>query len=152
MTCCLANCIYGLVLLGWFSCLSGTVLALDNPDAPDYIAEFNGRAQSYERAAQQTAQTTQDYLAAYAAYEQFLDKELNQVYNRLMDQLSDDMQSALYASQRKWLGYRDVAFEFIAANWTMESFGSASVISRGNYRVTIIKNRVLLLLNYLQNY
>ncbi|SES65769.1 Protein of unknown function [Nitrosomonas marina] len=148
----LVYCICGLVLLGGFGCLSGAALALDNPDAPDYIAEFNSRAQTYERDIQQIAQTTQDYLTAYAAYEQFLDKELNQAYSQLMDQLSEEMQNALRASQRKWLGYRDAAFEFIALNWTTEHVGSASVISRGDYRTTIIRDRVMLLLHYLQNY
>ncbi|MDR4513323.1 lysozyme inhibitor LprI family protein [Nitrosomonas sp.] len=146
------SCICSLVLLCWLCIFSGIVQALDNPDAPDYVGEFNKRAQAYEQDIQQTAQTTQDYLAAYVAYEHFLDKELNHIYRQLIAQLNGETRDALRVSQRKWLQYRDAAFEFIALNWTMESFGSASVISRGDYRTTIIRDRVLLLLNYQQNY
>jgi GH24 family phage-related lysozyme (muramidase) len=43
-------------------------------------------------------------------------------------------------------------FEFIGTNWRTENFGSSAVISRGAYRTTLIKDRVILLLHYLKNY
>ncbi|HNP27325.1 MAG TPA: DUF1311 domain-containing protein [Nitrosomonas sp.] len=127
--------------------------AIDNPDAPDYIDAFQNRAQVYElNIRQAAAYTTQDYIAAYAAYEDFLDQELNSAYKQLMVQLSEEAQYALRSSQRKWLSYRNQEFDFITLNWTTAQFGSSSAISRGEYRTALIKNRVLLLLQYLKNY
>lgn len=126
--------------------------AIDNPDAPDYISDFLNRAQAHERDIQQTAHTTQGYLAAYEAYENFLDQELNAAYNQLMAYLSGETQHALKNSQLKWLNYRDREFDFVARNWTTEKFGSSAVISRGDYRTKLIKDRVMLLLHYLRNY
>lgn len=143
---------YGcLMLIGFLLCFSQSTLALDNPDAPDYVGDFLNRAQAYEMEIQQI-QTTQGYITAYAAYEQFLNEALDNAYNRLMEQLNDEARLALSNSQQKWLQYKQAAFDFIAHNWTRESFGSASVISRGNYRTAIIKERVTLLLHYLKNY
>lgn len=140
------------VLIVLLLCYSFSTHALDNPDAPDYTDDFLNRAQTYERDIQQTAHTTQGYLTAYAAYENFLDRELNAAYNQLMAHLSGETQHALKNSQLKWLGYRDREFDFIARNWTTEKFGSSTIISRGDYRTRLIKDRVMLLLHYLQNY
>ena len=147
------GCRFCRVLLSFlFISYSVSVHAIDNPDAPDYIGEFQNRAQVYERAIQQAAQTTLDYVEAYAAYERFLDQELNNAYGQLMTHLDKALRQALRNSQRKWLEYRDAEFDFIAANWMPENFGSSSAISRGDYRTTLIRDRVMLLLNYLQNY
>jgi len=109
-------------------CYGISALALDNPDAPDYVGEFSNRAKVYELAIQQTAQTTQDYVSAYAAYGNFLDGEFDEVYKMLMRYLDGDTQHVLRGSQQKWLKYRKAEFEFITLNWTMENFGSSSVI------------------------
>jgi len=138
-----------IVLLG---CFSLSVKAIDNPDAPDYLGGFLDRAQSHELDLQQIPHTTQGYIEAYADYERFLNEELDVAFNRLMTQLNDEVQFALRNSQQQWLSYRDKEFDFIAMNWTRNNFGSASVISRGDYRATIIKSRIELLLRYLQNY
>jgi len=126
--------------------------AIDNPDAPDYINDFINRAQAYERDIQQTTHTTQSYLTAYAAYENFLDQELNTAYRQLMEHLPDETQQALKNSQQAWLNYRDKEFDFIARNWTTEKSGSSATISRGDYRTQLIKDRIMLLLQYLRNY
>ncbi len=126
--------------------------AIDNPDAPDYVGDFLERASVYEREIQQTPHTTQDYVMAYARYEDFLNNELNNAYTRLMAKLSDEAEHALSRSQEQWRRYRDQEFEFIALNWTYANFGSASVISRGDYRTRIINDRTVLLLRYLQNF
>ena len=126
--------------------------AIDNPDAPDYIGDFLNRAQAYEWDIRQTAHTMQSYLTAYAAYEKFLDRELNAAYRQLTARLTDEAQFILKNSQLAWLDYRDKEFDFIAHNWTAETFGSSAVISRGDYRTRLIKDRVMLLLQYLQNY
>lgn len=126
--------------------------AIDNPDAPDHLSDFLNRAQTYERDIQQTAHTTQSYLTAYAAYENFLDQELNTAYRQLIEHLPDKAQQALKNSQQAWLNYRDKEFDFIARNWTAEKFGSSATISRGDYRTQLIKDRIMLLLQYLRNY
>lgn len=140
------------LLLGFLCCYSFSVYAIDNPDAPDYLGDFANRAQTYEQDIQQTAYRSQDYIAAYAAYENFLDQELNNTYQQLMAHLNADAQQALKDSQHKWLAYRDAEFDFIAGNWTAKNFGSASVISRGDYRTQLVKDRVIRLLHYLKNY
>ncbi|GJL74720.1 lysozyme inhibitor LprI family protein [Nitrosomonas sp.] len=148
-----AGIFFNFVLTVFFICYSISVHAIDNPDAPDYIDAFQNRAQVYElNIRQAAAHTTQDYIAAYAAYEDFLDQELNSAYKQLMVQLSEEAQYALRSSQRKWLSYRNQEFDFIARNWTTAQFGSSSAISRGEYRTALIKNRVILLLQYLKNY
>lgn len=141
-----------LAMIGFFMCCSVSVHALDNPDAPDYVGDFMQRAQVYELNTQQAAHTSQDYIAAYAAYEKFLDRELNAAYAQLLAQLNDKGQQNLRESQRKWLKYRNTEFSFIAQNWTKENFGSSSVISRGDYRAKLIKDRVETLFQYLKNY
>jgi len=126
-------------------CITGYSIsapALDNPDAPDYVSEFLNRAQVHESNIQETTYHTQGYISAYAHYENFLDQELNKAYERLMGHLDEDAQQTLRDSQRNWLKYRDAEFEFIALNWTPGNFGSSSVISRGDYRTTLIKDRV----------
>lgn len=127
-------------------------LAIDNPDAPDHIGEFRKRAQEYETLINQRAKTTQDTLEAYADYEKFLDKELNQAYKALSVKLGVDQLAKIKQSQRNWLRYRDSEFDFIAKNWTIKNFGSSSVLSRGDYRTSLIRDRVILLLSYLKNY
>ena len=129
-----------------------TASGLDNPDAPDYVNEFLSQINKYEEKLAQGSYGTQDYIHAYAEYEKFLDEELNRAYSLLVRSLGGDSREALKKSQRKWLSYRDAEFEFIALNWNRQAFGSSSVISKGNYRTTIIKNRVISLFYYLKNY
>lgn len=141
------------VLMLLLACCSASLHAIDNPDAPDYVADFLERAKGYEDDIQRTPYTTQGYTSAYARYEDFLNDELDGAYNQLMAKLDDDeAKRVLSNSQKQWLRYRDEEFEFIACNWTQTRFGSAAVISRGDYRTTIINNRIVLLLRYLQNF
>lgn len=134
------------------ACFTAPVLAIDNPDAPDYVGEFQQKVKVYETKVQEQAKTTQDYLKIYAEYEKFLDVELNNAYKMLVPKLGEEQQRKFKQAQRNWIKYRDVEFEFIAENWTAKKFGSSSALSRGAYRTTLIKDRVLSLLNYLKNY
>lgn len=140
---------YAALLLAGVSAPSG---AIDNPDAPNYVADFQQRAQKFEAAINQQAGTSQDSLSAYADYEQFLDQELNKTYKLLLTKLGAAQQAKIKESQRAWVKYRDAEFNFIAQNWTTKNFGSSAVLSRGAYRTSLIRDRVLLLLNYLKNY
>lgn len=134
------------------ACFVSFALAIDNPDAPDPIGEFLIRAKPYEHEIEHATLTTQDYIKAYASYERFLDDELEAVYTRLTAYLEGNEKAALREAQQAWLLYREREFEFIRSNWNRKTFGSSSVISRGDYRATITKDRVLQLLHYLQNY
>ena len=131
---------------------TAVVSGIDNPDAPDYLDEFLNQANRYEEKIAQGAYDTQNYVRAYAEYEDFLDKELNRAYQLLKGCLDEDAQAALKKSQRAWLSYRDAEFDFISLNWNKANFGSSSVISRGDYRSGLIKQRVISLFQYLKNY
>lgn len=126
--------------------------ALDNPDAPDYVAQFNARSQVHEQAADDPKLTNPGIAAAYYNYELFLDKELNAAYQLLRSKLPKAQKEELKNSQRQWIKFRDAEFEFINHNWTRAHFGSSFILSRGGYRTSIIKNRVIRLLHYAMNY
>jgi len=82
----------------------------------------------------------------------FLDKELNKAYALLISKLSSEHQKELKVSQSNWVKFRDAEFELINNNWNRSNFGSSFVVSRGDYSSTIIRNRLIQLLNYVKNY
>jgi uncharacterized protein YecT (DUF1311 family) len=125
-------------------------MAIDNPDAPDYIADFEARVAKHEKYIFEEAATTADMVECYVAYEADLDAELNNAYRLLMSNVEAAEQELLKASQRQWIQYRDKEFSFIGEKWNAERFGSSSAMSAGSYRTTIIKSRVLQLVSYLQ--
>ena len=87
--------------------------AIDNPDAPDFVAEFNARAKKYENDIRRNAAATEDVRQAYAAYEQFLEAELAKAYPALLAKLPKPSRTKLERSQADWLKYRKAAFDFI---------------------------------------
>lgn len=135
------------------SMMGATVVckAIDNPDAPDFVAEFNERAKKYEDEIQNKA-ATEDVRQAYAEYERFLDAELDKAYKALSSKLPGPARAKLKRAQDDWHKFRKSEFDFIAQNWTTKTFGSSSVLSRGAYRTAIIRERVTTLLHYLKNY
>ena len=140
-------------VLAWAALVvfAGAARAIDNPDAPDRKAEFLTRAQPHEdRLA--AASGGPALGAASAAYAKFLDAELHQVYAELLTQLGAEAREALTLSQRQWLRFREAETRFVDRNWTPQNFGSSSVLSRADYRTHLVKQRVLTLLAYLQNY
>jgi len=126
--------------------------ALDNPDASDYVAQFNTRSQVHEQAVNDPKLTNWGILEAYNNYQLFLDEELNVAYQLLRAKLPKAQKNELKESQRQWIKFRDLEFEFINHNWTRANFGSSFGLSRGGYRTSIIKNRVIQLLYYAMNY
>jgi uncharacterized protein YecT (DUF1311 family) len=135
------------------ACLLTTLtFAIDNPDAPDYISEFKSREKIFTEKINNPNNTNQEYLDAYNDYLIFLDKELNAAYGLLIPKLQKNHQEEIKNSQRKWLEFRDAEFKFIISNWTRDNFGSSAWISRGDYRTTIVKERVMQLLHYALNY
>ena len=127
-------------------------VAIDNPDTPDIVSEFQSRASVYETVISDNAGNSHKVIIDYAEYEKFLDKELNQAYRTLANKLDSHRKQELIQAQNEWLKFRDSEFGFINDNWNMEQFGSSSALSRGAYRSTIVKDRVVTLLNYLKNY
>ena len=126
--------------------------AIDNPDAPDYIAALELREKSYQQSINKPENSSRDYLIAFDDYQTFLDKELNKAYQLVMSKLPEARKAELKASQRQWIKYRDAEFELIKNNWSKQNFGSSSAISRGSYRCKLIKDRVVQLLDYAKNY
>ncbi len=126
--------------------------ALDNPDTPDYVGDFEARIAPLERFVREEAASTLQWSGGYADLEDALDKELNGAYKQLIEKLPKESRKNLRNSQKAWLKFRDAEFEFLSENFTRERFGSSFVISIGSYRTEIIKTRVKELLWYLKNY
>lgn len=135
-----------------FVAFTNHCLALINPDAPDYVGELEKKIAPLEKHINEKAITTLDYIEGYAKLEVVLDQEMNRVYKLLLSRLNAKEKKALKSSQIRWLKFRDAEFNWIDENWTRDNFGSSYAISRGCYRTTIIKERVLHLMNYLMNY
>ena len=127
-------------------------LAIDNPDAPDLIAEFEAREKPLITAIEKPTNTTGDYAASYASYLKFLDKELNTAYKTLRTKLPDDKQKQLKAAQVSWIKYRDLEFAFIESTWTNKDFGTSSAISRGQYKASVVRDRVIQLMHYAKTF
>lgn len=130
---------------------SASAVAMDNPDAPARIAQFLAKAKPYEQTlASQSSQPR--FGKAADAYSRFLDSELNHAYSALSRRLDAKGRHALMNAQRDWLAYRNAESSFIDTNWDRSHFGDSSRISRADYRAALVKQRVLTLLEYLQNY
>ena len=141
-----------LLVLLWLMASCQWCYAIDNPDVPDLVAQFEARSKIYEINVFDKAGDGQQVARASGEYEKFLDHELNLAYQALIIRLNGTARQSLGVSQRFWLNYRDAEFLFISKNWTLENFGSSYVISIGAYRADIIKRRVIALLHYLKNY
>ena len=126
--------------------------AIDNPDAPDYVAQFEARIAPLYSYVNEEAVSTSDYTLGYGKIYEGLDIELNTAYAQLLSKLDDPQKKLLRESQRNWLKYRDAEFNFIVSNWDQEKFGSSYAMSIGVYKSTIVKNRIIELLWYLKNY
>lgn len=139
-------------LAAWLLAQASFCFAIDNPDVPDLVADFESRSKKYELVVEKQAQNQEEILKAYVQYGDFLDQELNQAYTALSKQLNANSKQSLLRSQRLWIQFRDAEYNFIDNNWTLDNFGSSSAISRSAYQTAIIKNRVVELLHYLKNY
>ena len=130
--------------------LSQLTWAIDNPDTPDYVAQFESRIEIHEDYIANKASTTVDFGRGYGELYNALDKELNIAYKQLLATLSKPDQESLRASQRQWLKYRDAEYEFIGSSITRDKFGSSAVMSAGAHRTSVLKARVIELLWYLK--
>ncbi len=126
--------------------------AIDNPEAPDLIGEFEKREIIYLTDIDNPQNSTRDFLVAYDNYLTFLDEELNKASEILSSKLPEARKSELIAAQKHWIKYRDAEFELIKNTWTRKEFGSSAGVSRGDYRTSIVKDRVIQLLHYVKNF
>lgn len=130
---------------------SSLAWGLDNPDAPNYREEFEARIAPLELYVSEQAITTKEFIAGYARLERALDNELNDAYENLMDQLSDQDQETLRKSQWHWIKYKESEFLFIGNVWNQENYGTSYVISVGEFRTNLIKSRIMVLLSYMKS-
>lgn len=134
----------GALIVMW----AASAIAIDNPDAPDDVAQFQARAKPFEDRLDNESGGVGASTAS-GAYARFLDAELNKAYNGLLPRLDAGARQALVDSERQWLRYREAETRFIDRQWTTEHFGSSAALSRGLYRTDMVKQRVLQLLAYL---
>ncbi|MEI6892875.1 MAG: lysozyme inhibitor LprI family protein [Pontiella sp.] len=122
--------------------------AIDNPEAPDLIGEFEKRERIYLADIDNPKNSTRDFLYYYDNYLLFLGDELNKASVELNSKLPEERKLELIAAQQHWINYRDAEFELIKNTWTRKDFGSSAGISRGDYRTSIVKDRIIQLLHY----
>jgi uncharacterized protein YecT (DUF1311 family) len=142
----------GLTAITLIGLAAAPSFGVDDPDAPDLMADFQHRASTYEARINANAGRTYEVVEAYADYQRFLDAELTKDYAALAQKLAPAPRAMLIESQRRWLAYRDAGFRFIDGNWTQGQFGTSAALSRGAYRSSIVKERITALIQYLKNY
>ncbi len=126
--------------------------AIDNPDLPDYVGQFNFRAKPFEQnIANRAGAAAAEISGLYNAYYLFLDEELNKAFKDLLKKLPKDEQKKLKASQKAWIAFRNGESDFIILHWTAAHSGSSSALSVGVYKSEIVRQRIVHLLNYLKN-
>lgn len=130
---------------------SSYIHAIDNPDAPNYVEEFQTRMTEFEKKSVIEKPTTHDDVTYYLEYLAILDKELNNAYSDILLALPDNSKEQLRISQRNWIKFRDSEFSFIEQHWTRDNFGTSYIISIGDYKVSILKSRIVQLLHYLKS-
>lgn len=131
---------------------SGSAFSIDNPDAPNYLDEFERAAGKYEITLSSSDSKNVDFISEYADYHAFLDEELNKAYSLLKTALNEEEFKPLKASQRKWIAFRDSELQFINENWNRANFGSSYNLSRNAYKAELVKARITQLYQYAKNY
>lgn len=132
--------------------ISFSACAIDNPDAADYISKFEQSLKPYIKQINNPENNNRQAVVAYSRYQNFLESEMKVAYKTLKTKLNKREYSRLKESQENWVRFRNSEFKFIDNNWTRKKFGSSYVVSRGDYKCTVIKNRIIELLNYAKNY
>lgn len=128
-------------------CMTMNVMAIDNPEAVDYVIPFEKKERVYFDKID-SATSYADTIALYTEYVAFLDEQLNMIYKVLMTELPDEKKALLKASQIKWIAYRDSEFAFIDETWTRGDYGTSAAGSRGAYKAVLIRDRVIKLMHY----
>jgi uncharacterized protein YecT (DUF1311 family) len=93
--------------------------------------------------------STPGMVEAYAWAEDEWDKLLNENYKALMKKLSKENQEKLRASQREWIKYRDLEFEF-SGNFYLSFDGTLYRVIYAGLRTDFVRERALQLGSYLE--
>ena len=128
-----------------------SVFAIDNPESASIVEDFEKRAKPFEEKFSQQSSNS-EILRTGAEYSIFLDIELNKTYQSLLQKIDPISAKNLTNAQRAWLNYRKEELNFIEKNWTSNNFGSSYIVSRIDYKNSMTKNRIIMLIRYLQNY
>jgi uncharacterized protein YecT (DUF1311 family) len=92
-------------------------------------------------------QSTQGMVECLGAAYQSWDSALNEAYKDLMDSLEPAQKSALKASQRQWIAYRDSEQKFLQTLAAPDA-GTIMRVTTNQAMVDMVKARVLLLRSY----
>lgn len=122
--------------------------AIDNPDAPDYLGDFQSEVATHDQAIYEDAQTMSDSIEAYRDYIGFLEEELTTVISAVESELSGSEREALIKSQSAWEVYQDKEKAFVSSVWTPQTFGTSSAFSRLAFYADVLRSRIELLQKY----
>ncbi|AIQ54974.1 lysozyme inhibitor LprI family protein [Paenibacillus sp. FSL R7-0331] len=115
---------------------------LRNPIDHDYEVEFNEFQNSKEF-------STFGWRALVSKYTEEWDKELNQVYKKLLSKLDQEPKEALIKSQKEWLKHHLSETEFVEKAFIDNSYlGSQGLVSLETVIMGRIRERTMQLLEY----
>lgn len=115
---------------------------LRNPIDHDYEAEFNEFQNSKEI-------TTLGWGALESKYTEIWDKELNQIYKKLLSKLDREPREALIESQKEWLQYHLRETKFAEKTFINNGYlGSQGSVSLGTVIREKIRERTMQLFEY----
>ncbi|WJQ82358.1 lysozyme inhibitor LprI family protein [Brevibacillus brevis] len=116
---------------------------LRNPIDHDYEVEFNELQNSKEII------TTLGWGALESKYTEIWDKELNQIYKKLLSKLDREPREALIESQKEWLQYHLRETKFVEKTFIDNRYlGSQGSVSLGRVIRERIRERTMQLFEY----
>ncbi|OKP83725.1 lysozyme inhibitor LprI family protein [Paenibacillus sp. P32E] len=116
---------------------------LRNPIDHDYEVEFNEFQNSKEII------TTLGWGALESKYTEIWDKELNQIYKKLLSKLDREPREALTESQKEWLQYHLRETKFVEKTFINNGYlGSQGSVSLGTVIRERIRERTMQLFEY----
>lgn len=116
---------------------------LRNPIDHDYEVEFNEFQNSKEIIA------TLEWGALESKYTEIWDKELNQIYKKLLSKLDREPREALIESQKEWLQYHLRETKFVEKTFIDNGYlGSQGSVSLGTVIRERIRERTMQLFEY----
>ncbi|WP_340029839.1 lysozyme inhibitor LprI family protein [Paenibacillus sp. FSL H7-0940] len=116
---------------------------LRNPIDHDYEVEFNEAQNSKEII------TTMGWGALESKYTEIWDKELNQIYKKLLSKLDREPREALIESQKEWLQYHLKETKFVEKTFINNGYlGTQGSVSLGMVIRERIRERTMQLFEY----
>ncbi|MGC5771601.1 lysozyme inhibitor LprI family protein [Paenibacillus pabuli] len=116
---------------------------LRNPIDHDYEVEFDEFQNSKEII------TTLEWGALESKYTEIWDKELNQIYKKLLSKLDREPREALIESQKEWLQYHLMETKFVDKTFINNGYlGSQGSVSLGTVIRERIRERTMQLFEY----